>query len=77
VEAIRQGKAVVVSNRSFHDQAGLVAWPIKSNIKQHQIKGYGQTLHQSGQLCGGKYFLIKNEMTNMLRFLCNNVRFLC
>jgi len=44
VEAIQQGTTVAVSDGSFQDQAGLVAWTIKSDTKQHQIRGYGQTL---------------------------------
>jgi len=28
---------------SFHNQAGLTAWTIESDTKQHQIQGQGQT----------------------------------
>jgi len=43
VEAITNGYAVVVSNGSFQEQVGLVAWTIESQTHHHQIRGQGRT----------------------------------
>jgi len=44
IEAIRQGMAIAVSNGSFQNQVGSVAWTIKSATKYNCTVGHGRTL---------------------------------
>jgi len=43
LEAISAGMAVAISDGSFQEQAGSVAWTIESTTKQHQILRFGRT----------------------------------
>jgi len=47
VHAIQQGTAVAMSNGSFKDKLGAVAWIIKGNMVEHQLIGVGWMLGDS------------------------------
>jgi len=43
IQAIYNGQAVAVSDGTFKDQAGAVAWMIEGHMAEHQLLGTGLT----------------------------------